>query len=519
MSVHKTHETELERLESLEKRAEMGGGQAAIDRHHERGKLTARERVGLLFDSGTFIELNKLAETRNFDFGMEQKNVPGDGVVVGYGKVHGRLVFAYAQDATVLGGSVARVHAAKICRIMDDAMKAGAPLVALCDSAGGRLQEGYAASEGVAGMFYRNTAASGLIPQIAAILGPCAGLAAYSPALMDFVVMTRGSQMMITGPAVIKAVTSQDVTIEELGGVRVHSEITGQAHFVTDNDEGAVEQIIELLSYLPSNQSEAPPVVETDDDPNRVDGSLQEIVPAEVRKAYDMRKVILRVVDNRKFLEILPRYADNMIIGLARLDGEAVGIVANQPRIKAGCLDVNASDKAARFIRFCDSFNIPLVNLVDVPGYFPGMDQEHAGIIRHGAKMLFAYSEATVPKITLTLRKNYGGANMGMCCMGMGPDIVMTWPVAQLAIMDTAAAVDIIYAKDIKTAEKPQEFREEKIKEYDYKYSNPYFAASAMLVDRIIRPRETRPELINALKMLKNKQRPAPVKRHGNIPL
>lgn len=519
MALLKTYQTELKRLESLEAKARGGGGQVAVNRHHQKGKLTARERLSLLFDPESFFELNKLAETRNRDFEMDKKKIPGDGVITGYGEISGRLVFAYAQDSTYLGGSVSETHALKICRIMDKALTARVPLIALCDSVGGRLQEGFAASRGVAGMFYRNTAASGIIPQIAAIMGPSAGLAAYSPALMDFIIMTQTSQMVITGPAIIKAVTGESATMEELGGARVHSEVTGQGHFVVDTDESAIQRIKELLGYLPSNKDENPPVVETGDALNRMDDSLEEIVPSEFRKAYDMHQVLLRIVDNRDFLEVLPKYAANIIIGFARLGGNTVGIIANQPLIKAGCLDVDSSDKAARFIRFCDAFNIPLINLVDVPGYFPGMKQEHSGIIRHGAKMLYAYSEATVPKITLTLRKNYGGANMGMCCMGMGVDIVMAWPIAKLAIMDSSAAIDLIYAKDISAAKSPEAFRDKKVKVYDYKYSNPFFAASAMLIDSIIRPRETRFQLINALKMLRNKQRPQPNKRHGNIPL
>jgi acetyl-CoA carboxylase carboxyltransferase component len=451
---------------------------------------------------------------------MQEKKVPGDGVVTGYGTIGGRLVFAYAQDVTVLGGSVGTIHGQKICRIMDKAIKVKAPLVALNDSGGGRLHEGFFASKGVAGMFYRNTAASGLIPQITGMMGSSAGVAVYSPALTDFIVMVKGqSHMVITGPAIIREVTGEDISLEELGGAKVHSEITGQAHLVAENDQECIEIIKKLLSYLPSNHEEQPPVVASTDDPGRVDDTLEEIVPADFKKSYDMRRVILRVVDQEDFYEILPRHATNIIIGFARLDGNTVGIVANQPRVKAGCLDVNASDKAARFIRFCDAFNIPLVNLVDVPGYFPGVTQEHAGIIRHGAKMLYAYSEATVPKITLALRKEYGGAVMGMCCVGMGVDLMLAWPIARLVVLDTTAAVNLIFRKEIEAADNPSEFRQQKIDEYDYKYSNPYHAASNMLVDSVIQPRDTRPQLIKALKMLKNKQRLQPNKRHGNIPL
>jgi len=520
MTQNKTHQSETERLEALENRAEMGGGPAAIERHHQRGKLTARERLALLFDPGSFVEVNKLAESQSVDFGMQEKKVPGDGVVTGYGTIEGRLVFAYAQDVTVLGGSVGTIHGQKICRIMDEAIKVKAPLVALNDSGGGRLHEGFFASRGVAGMFYRNTAASGLIPQITGMMGSSAGVAVYSPALTDFIVMVKGqSHMVITGPAIIREVTGEDISLEELGGAKVHSEITGQAHLVAESDQECIEIIKKLLGYLPSNNEEHPPVVASTDDPERVDDTLEEMVPADFKKSYDMRRVILRVVDKEDFYEILPRYATNIIIGFARLDGNTVGIVANQPRVKAGCLDVNASDKAARFIRFCDAFNIPLINFVDVPGYFPGVTQEHAGIIRHGAKMLYAYSEATVPKITLALRKEYGGAVMGMCCVGMGVDLMLAWPIARLVVLDTTAAVNLIFRKEIQAAENPAEFRQQKIEEYDYKYSNPYHAASNMLVDSVINPSETRPQLIKALKMLRNKQRPEPNKRHGNIPL
>jgi len=520
MTTAKSHQGELERLSSLEQRTEQGGGPEAIARHHQRGKLTARERIDLLFDRGSFVEVNRLAESQAVDFGMQAKKVPGDGVVTGFGMVDGRLVFAYAQDVTVLGGSVGTIHGEKICRIMDEALKVKAPLVALNDSGGGRLHEGFFASRGVAGMFFRNTAASGVIPQITGMMGSCAGVSVYSPALTDFVVMVKGtSHMVITGPGVIKSVTGETVSIEDLGGAKVHSEVTGQAHFVAESDAECIRTIQLLLSYLPSNCTQSPPVVDSGDDPERADDTLEEIVPANFKKSYDMHAVIERIVDKGSLLEVLPRFAANIIVGFARMAGGTVGIVANQPRIKAGCLDVDASDKAARFIRFCDCFNIPLINLVDVPGYFPGVAQEQAGIIRHGAKMLYAYSEATVPKITLALRKEYGGAVMGMCCVGMGVDLMLAWPIAQLVVLDTATAVDLIFRKEIQSAENPENFRQQKIAEYDYTYSNPYHAASNMLVDSVIRPRETRPQLIRALRMLQNKERPAPTKRHGNIPL
>jgi len=520
MTIDKTHQSEKDRLAALERQAEMGGGEKALDRHHGKGKLTARERLHLLFDDGSFVEVNQLAESQAVAFGMQEKKVAGDGVATGCGTVDGRPVFAYAQDVTVLGGSVGTVHGQKICHIMDEALKVKAPLVALNDSGGGRLHEGFFASRGVAGMFFRNTAASGVIPQISGIMGSCAGVSVYSPALTDFIVMVREkSHMVITGPGIIKAVTGEDVSLEELGGAKVHSEVTGQAHFVAESDEECIRLIQKLLSYLPSNHDEMPPLGDTGDDPGRTDASLEDIVPADFKKSYDMHDVIARIVDHGEFLEVLPRYAQNIIVGFARMDGHSVGIVANQPRIKAGCLDVDASDKAARFIRFCDAFNIPLINLVDVPGYFPGVAQERAGIIRHGAKMLYAYSEASVPKITLALRKEYGGAVMGMCCVGMGVDMMLAWPIARLVVLDTAAAVNLIFRKEIQAADDPEQVRREQIEAYDYKYSNPFHAASNMLVHSVIKPAETRPQLIKALRMLANKQRPEPNKRHGNIPL
>jgi methylmalonyl-CoA decarboxylase subunit alpha len=520
MAEPKSHESEMKRLESLQERSRLGGGRKAVEKRHEAGRLTARERLDLLFDPGSFVEMNELAQSPSKDFGMEEKRVPGDGVVIGYGKVENRLVCAYAQDATVLGGSVGIIHGQKICRIMEEALKIKVPLVGLNDSGGGRLNEGFPASRGVAGMFFRNTAASGIVPQISAMMGTCAGVAVYSPALTDFIIMVEGtSHMVITGPAVIKAVTGEDVSMEHLGGAKVHSEITGTAHFVAKTEPDCIHLIQRLLGFLPSHHGEEPPSLPATDDPDRGDDTLDSIVPADFRKAYDMREVILRVVDHQDFLEVLPKFAKNIVIGFARLDGRPVGIVANQPKVWAGSLDVDASDKAARFIRFCDSFNIPLINFVDVPGYFPGVKQEHAGIIRHGAKMLYAYAEATVPKITLALRKEYGGAVMGMCCVGMGVDQMLAWPIAQLVVLDTATAVNLIYRKEIKEAESPEAFRQQKIDEYDYKFSNPFYAAEHMLVDKVITPRETRPQLIKALGMLKNKERTRSLRRHGNIPL
>jgi len=520
MAKEKTHQSEIERLESLQEKARLGGGPKAMEKRHAAGKLTASERIALLFDKDSFVEINALAESQSRDFGMQEKKVPGDGVITGYGTVDGRLVFAYSQDATVLGGSVGTLHGKKICHIMDEARKVRAPFVGLNDSGGGRLNEGFFASEYVAGMFFRNTAASGVVPQISAMMGSCAGVAVYSPAITDFVVMVEEkSHMVITGPAVIKSVTGEEVSMEELGGAKVHSRKSGVAHLTAKSDEECIETVKKLLSYLPNNCDEEPPVVESSDDPDRTDESLMEIVPPSFRKAYDMRDVILKVVDGGDFFEIHPHFATSILVGFARMEGRTVGIVANQPKVWAGSLDVDASDKAARFIRFCDSFNIPLLNFVDVPGYFPGVRQEHMGIIRHGAKMLYAYAEATVPKITLALRKEYGGAVMAMCCVGMGVDQMLAWPIAQLVVLDTKTAVNLIYRKEIQGAEDPDAFREQKIEEYDHTYSNPFHAASNMLVHRVIKPAETRPQLIRALRALRNKQRPAPFRRHGNIPL
>lgn len=516
----RTYESELNRLRELEAQAKAGGGAKAIEKHHAQGKLTARERVMELLDPGTFVELNMLAEHQCHHFGMQEKRIPGDGVITGYGTIDGRLVFVYAQDATVLGGSVGATHGEKICYLIDQAIKVKAPLIGLNDSGGGRIHEGFTASRAVAGIFHRHTKASGVIPQIAAIMGSCAGVAVYSPALMDFIFMVENtSQMFITGPGVIKKVTGEEVDFETLGGSRVHSQISGNVHFVAATEKECFAQMRELFSFLPANNLEKPPRISTGDSPNRMDDTLVHKVPADFRLPYDMREVIKTVVDNGHFLEVMPYFATNIIVGFARLDGYTVGIVGNQPMVIAGCIDINAADKAARFIRFCDAFNIPLVNFVDVPGFLPGTDQEYGGIIRHGAKMLYAYAEATVPKITLVLRKNYGGAVMAMCCKGSEVDQMLAWPIAQLVVLDTEAAVEIIFRKEIQQAKNPDEYRQKMIAEYDYKYSNPFDPAAKMLVDAVIEPRETRPALIKALHMLLNKQEQRPWRKHGNIPL
>ncbi|MDA8186830.1 MAG: acyl-CoA carboxylase subunit beta [Dehalococcoidales bacterium] len=516
----KTHESETQRLRSLERLATIASGQQAIDSLHARGKLTARERIDELLDPGTFVELNMLAESQSVEFGMQEKKIPGDGSITGYGQIDGRLVYVFAQDSTVLGGSVGTVHGKKICYLMDEAIKVKAPIFGLCDSGGGRIHEGFTATEWVAGMFYRNTAASGVVPQLSAVMGTCAGVAAYSPAITDFLFMVdSGSEMAITGPAVIKSVTGEKITMVELGGAKVHSEITGTAHLVGRTEQECLSIMRRVFSYLPSNNTKLPPVVQTGDDPDRLTPNAADVVPPDVRKVYDMRKVIAHLVDNGEFLEILPRFARNMVIGFARMDCQTVGIIANQPLFMAGSLDVNAADKAARFIRFCDAFNIPLVNLVDVPGFLPGVRQEHSAIIRHGAKMLYAYAEATVPKITLVLRKNYGGAVMAMCSVGMGVDEMLAWPIAQMAVLDTATGVRLIYRKEIKEAEDPTEFVLQKIEEYDRKYSNPFDAAGKMLVHAVIEPEQSRRRIIQALRRLRDKQQARPERKHGNIPL
>ncbi len=520
MAIEKTHEGELARFHSLAQKAKMGGGPQAIEKLHQRGKLTARERIDTLLDPGSFVEMYMLAECQSHDFGMQERKIPGDGVAVGYGNIDGRLVFVYSQDVTHLGGSVGWTHGEKICKIMDEAIKARAPIIGLNDSGGGRINEGATASVPVAGMFFRNTQASGVIPQISAMLGTCAGVAVYSPAITDFIFMTEtGSQMVITGPGVIKQVTGEEISLDDLGGAKVHSQITGTSHFVAKDDADCMRQIRRLLSFLPSNNQEQPPIVDAGDDPNRIDEELAAMVPPDFKKVFDMRKLIQRVVDNGDFMEVLPKHARNVIVGFARLGGQTVGIVANQPMVMAGVLDVNSSDKAARFIRFCDAFNIPLVSMVDVPGFLPGRDQEYSGIIRHGAKMLYAFSEATVPKVTLVLRKMYGGAFMAMCSMGMGVDQLLAWPIAQLVVMNTDSAVNIIFRKEISQAEDKESFLAEKIAEYDYKFSNPFDTASKMVVTSVIEPRETRRRLISALRSLRNKKVTRPERKHGNIPL
>ena len=513
-------EDKIKDLKKREAKILKMGGDKGIAKQKEKGKLTARERLNIFFDPGTFREIDMFVSHRCVNFGMEKIDIPSDGVITGHGLVEGRHVFCFAQDFTARAGSLGEMHSKKICKIMDMALKAGVPFVGMNDSGGARIQEGVDSLSGYGQIFYRNSMSSGVIPQISTIMGPTAGGAVYSPAMTDWIFMVKNtSYMFITGPDVIKSVTGEQITFEELGGAMAHNEKSGVAHFACENDEDAINQIKKLLSYLPSNNMEDPPIVNTGDDPRRMDPALDTIIPDNPNQSYDMKEIIRLIVDNGEIFEPHEYFAQNIIICFARLNGRSIGIIANQPQVLAGCLDINASDKATRFIRFCDAFNIPMLTVADVPGYLPGSQQEWGGIIRHGAKLLWCYSEATVPKITLALRKEYGGAVMGMCCVGMGVDLMLAWPIAQLVVLDTTAAVNLIFRKDIAAAENPDEFRQQKIEEYDYKYSNPYHAASNMLVDSVIKPRETRPQLIKALRMLKNKHRPAPNKRHGNIPL
>ncbi|MDD2211894.1 MAG: carboxyl transferase domain-containing protein [Clostridia bacterium] len=507
-------------LEARSQRIEVGGGQKAIDKQHQKAKLTARERIVKLLDPGSFTELDKFVTHRCINFGMAEKEAPGEGVVTGYGTIEGRLVYVYAQDFTVLGGSLGEMHAGKICKVLDLAVKTGVPVIGLNDSGGARIQEAIDALSGYGQIFYRNTLASGVIPQLSVIMGPCAGGAVYSPALTDYVFMVKDiSQMFITGPQVIKAVTGEDVSAEDLGGAMTHNKKSGVAHFVAENEEDCFAQIRKLLSFLPANNLENPPFMETGDDPERIAEELNEIIPDNSNQAYDMLDVITRVVDQGEFFQTMPFYASNILTGYARIKGQVIGIIANQPKFMAGCLDINASDKAARHIRFCDAFNIPIVNFVDVPGYLPGTNQEYGGIIRHGAKLLYAYSEATVPKITLVTRKAYGGSYLAMCSRDLGADQVIAWPTAEIAVMGAEGAANIIFRKEINAADNPVEKRAEKIAEYREQFATPYVAAERGFVDLVIEPRETRPCLVNALEMLATKRESRPAKKHGNIPL
>ena len=510
----------IKSLQEQESQLKELGGQKAVQKQHERGKLTARERLNLLFDAGTFKELDLFVTHRCVNFDMQKTKIPADGVIIGYGLVDGRTVFAFSQDFTARAGTLGEMQSKKICKVMDLALKAGAPIVGIDDSGGARIQEGIDALSGYGEIFFRNSAASGVIPQITAIMGPTAGGAVYSPAMTDWIFMVKNtSYMFITGPDVIRAVTGEEITQEDLGGAMAHNSRSGVAHFASESDEDALTSIKELLSYLPSNNMEDPPLVETGDDPNRTDPYLDEIIPDDPRKTYDIKEVITSIVDNGCFFEPHQYYAPNIIVCFARLNGRVIGIIANQPKHLAGCLDVDASDKATRFIRFCDAFNIPMLTITDVPGYLPGRDQEWAGIIRHGAKLLWCYSEATVPKLTLITRKAYGGAYIAMCSRHLGADFVFSWPAAEIAVMGAEGAANIIHRREITEADDPKAKRAEKIKEYQDLFSNPYIAASRGYVDAIIQPRDTRASLISALEAIVNKRETRPPKKHGNIPV
>jgi propionyl-CoA carboxylase beta chain len=509
-----------ERLAELLRRAELGGGEDRLRRQHKAGKLTARERISLLLDPGSFDEIDALVTHRCQDFGMADDVIPGDGVICGSGTINGRLVYAFAQDFTVFGGSLSETNAQKIVKVMDLAMKAGAPIVGLNDSGGARIQEGVLSLGGYADIFLRNTLASGVIPQISAIMGPCAGGAVYSPAITDFTIMVRDtSYMFVTGPDVVKTVTHEEVTKEELGGARTHNETSGVAHFAVDDDRECLALVRQLVSYLPGNNVDEPPVVPTSDPPDRESPELDTLVPPSPTQPYDMHDLLQAVVDDGSFLEVHAHYARNIVVGLARLAGKTVGLVANQPAHLAGTLDIDASVKGARFVRFCDAFNIPLVTFEDVPGFLPGTAQEYGGIIRHGAKLLYAFAEATVPKVTVITRKAYGGAYCVMASKHIRTDVNFAWPTAEIAVMGPEGAVNVLYRRELAAAADPAALRAEKVTEFREKFANPFVAASRGFVDEVIQPRETRAKLIAALSRLSTKRDRNPPKKHGNIPL
>jgi len=512
-----------ERVDELRRRkaqAREGGGKDRIQAQHKKGKLTARERLDLLLDPGSFVETDAFVEHRTTDFGMDAKRIPGDGVVTGHGTIDGRTVFVFSQDFTVFGGSLGEMHANKIVKIMDTAMKVGAPVIGLNDSGGARIQECVISLGGYAEIFFLNVLASGVIPQISAILGPCAGGAVYSPAMTDFIIMAKGtSNMFITGPEVIKAVTGEDVTFEDLGGATAHAAKSGVAHFAAPDEKAALRLVRKLLSYLPSNNVDDPPIVATDDEASRADPELSQVVPNDPEKPYDIRDVIARVVDRDSWFEVHEEWAQNIVVGFARLEGRPVGVVGNQPKVQAGTLDINASIKAGRFVRFCDCFNIPLLTFVDVPGFLPGKEQEYDGIIRNGAKLLFAFSEATVPKVTVITRKAYGGAYDVMCSKHIRGDFNFAWPSAEIAVMGAKEAIQIIYKKELEGAADPAKQEEEFIREYRQRFANPYIAARMGYLDDVIEPSETRSRVINAFAVLRTKRETRPAKKHGNIPL
>ena len=510
----------IKRLHELRDKAKLGGGKARIDRQHETGKLTARERIDILLDPNTFTEIDAFVTHRIHDFGMEKNRIMGDGVVTGYGKIHGRPTYVFSQDFTAYGGTLSMAHAEKVCKVMDMARKGGIPLIGLNDSGGARIQEGVVSLAGYAEVFWRNVMVSGVIPQISAIMGPCAGGAVYSPALTDFIFMVdRTSYMFITGPDVVRAVTHEDVSFDGLGGARIHAETSGVAHFLEDSDEACLEEIRKLFDYLPLNNMEDPPKIEPTDDAERMDEELNRIIPDNANQPYEMKEVIHRIVDRDSFLEVHRHYAQNIIVGFARLDGRVVGIVAQEPSVLAGCLDIDSSIKGARFVRFCDAFNIPIIVLEDVPGFLPGVAQEHGGIIKHGAKLLYALCEATVPRITVVTRKSYGGAYCVLSSKQIRGDLNFAWPTAEIAVMGPEGAINIIYRRDLKDAEDTGALRERLVDQYRKKFANPYVAAARGYIDDVIEPRETRPRLIAGLELIENKRDRLPSKKHGNIPL
>jgi methylmalonyl-CoA decarboxylase subunit alpha len=510
----------IKALKAQEARMLAMGGDKLVAKHKEKGRLTARERLNRLFDPGTFREIDMFVKHRCVNFDMQGVEIPSDGVITGHGRVDGRPVFAFAQDFTSRAGSLGEMHAQKICKVMDLAIKAGVPMVGLNDSGGARIQEGVDALCGYGNIFYRNSLASGVIPQISAIMGPTAGGAVYSPAMTDYVFMVKNSSyMFITGPEVIKSVTGESITFEDLGGAMAHNEKSGVAQFACEDDAGALEQIRRLLAYLPANNMEDPPRIDTGDDPGRIDAALDRIIPDSPNAGYDMKAVIQSLVDNGEIMEPHAHFAQNIIVCFARLNGRVIGIIANQPKVLAGCLDIDASDKATRFIRFCDAFNIPLLTIADVPGYLPGSQQEWGGIIRHGAKLLWCYSEATVPKLLLITRKDYGGAYIAMSSRHLGADMAFAWPTAEIAVMGAEGAANVIHRKEIQAAADPLAKRKEKIQAYQELFSNPYSAAGRGYIDAVIRPSETRPRLIDALEIMCTKRELRPPKKHGNIPL
>ncbi len=515
-----TIDPKLQHLYELRELAKEGGGAERVEKQHKQGKLTARERIDLLLDSGSFRELDMFVTHRASDFGLEDKKYLGDSVVTGWGTIDGRLAYVFSQDFTVFGGSLSQAHAQKILKVMNLALKNGAPIIGLNDSGGARIQEGVVSLGGYADIFLQNTLASGVIPQISAIMGPCAGGAVYSPALTDFIFMVKNtSYMFVTGPDVVKTVTHEDVTFEELGGASVHNSKSGVAHFAAESEADCLYMIRRLLSYLPQNNMEDPLFVKTNDDALRMDGALNSIVPDNPNKPYDIKEVIRLIVDSGEFFEVHEHFAQNIIVGFARLGGHSIGIVAQQPQVLAGVLDIDASEKAARFIRFCDCFNVPIITFEDVPGFLPGVGQEHGGIIRSGAKLLYAYCEATVPKITVITRKSYGGAYCVMNSKHIRGDLNLAWPTAEIAVMGPDGAVNIIFRKEIAEAEDPAAKKAELVTMYREKFANPYVAAEWGYIDDVIEPKETRPRLINALEMLQNKRDANPSKKHGNIPL